>query len=190
MYILDEIRKPRVSSLKYCFISWLRKPQLLWQPHVEFRNSLRTVAGPGGHRDENWRRLGTLWFSGAGGVPGRRSWEWRDYPWEQHMQQLQKAWALLEYQISQRDRKCHPFESLSVEVKTVWMGLGGGAWRATLSQDFGSASMVKIWTRSLLRAIAISVSCYSPLNTHFPVRDFSFLCTALLPWCLYLLPFS
>ena len=39
------------------------------------------------------------------------------------------------------DRKCCPNEGLSVEVnRTVWMGLGSGAWRDTLSQDFCRAS--------------------------------------------------
>lgn len=102
----------------------------------------------------------------------------------------QKAQALLEYQVYQRDRKCCPNGSSPVGVnKATRMGLGGGAWRATLGQDFCRASMVKIWARWLSRAIAISVSCYSPLNIHSPVRDFGFPCTPFLLLCLYFSPF-
>lgn len=103
--------------------------------------------------DENWRRWGTPLFSGAGGVPGRQEWEWRGYPWAKQTQTkiviscsaASESTALLEYQIHQRDRKCCPDEGLSVEVnKTVWVALGDGAWRDTLSQDFCRASSGEI----------------------------------------------
>lgn len=88
------------------------------------------------------------------------------------------------------DRKCCPNEGLSVEVnKTVWMGLGSGAWRDTLSQDFCRASNGKILGKEGAVkgyshfSFLLFPFKHSPVtDIRFPVHTFSAIVSLLLPF--------